>query len=349
MKIGVYNAAWGNVGNAFFATGLISLLRKEFPQHTVYELDEPHAYLAPTWNRRSRGHVFPLASIQEADVYVFTGPILAQIVRPHFGFDLLIKRIKEAGHEYMILSASASEMTDEEVRACAEVLLQFPPLAFATRDEQTYERFRSLVPSCHNGICCAFLIPFIDGVADVKRDRPYFISSFYKRPEPYFSVPKGLEVSADTLKISPRKYLFGCIGRRWARHLEFLRAYPSSLNGVDIVRVHQGFNPATSLFNYAQPNSFVSYNPRSYLSVYKGCEFVVFDRVHACAAALAYGHPARLLDINDRMGIFARMGISRDSNGVMRPLARIQYEKVVAEYVAYLRRVLDERNTQCPR
>lgn len=115
------------------------------------------------------------------------------------------------------------------------------------------------------------------------------------------------------------------------------------------MRVHQGFNPATSLFNYAQPNSFVSYNPRSYLSVYKGCEFVVSDRVHACAAALAYGHPARLLDINDRMGIFARMGISRDSNGVMRPLARIQYEKVVAEYVAYLRRVLDERNTQCPR
>ena len=94
-----------------------------------------------------------------------------------------------------------------------------------------------------------------------------------------------------------------------------------------------------SYFNYAQPNSFVSYNPRSYLSVYKGCEFVVSDRVHACAAALAYGHPARLLDINDRMGIFARMGISRDADGVMRPLDRNQYEETVAEYAGYLQRV----------
>ena len=40
MKIGVYNSAWGNVGNAFFAYGIISLLRKLFPRYEILELDE---------------------------------------------------------------------------------------------------------------------------------------------------------------------------------------------------------------------------------------------------------------------------------------------------------------------
>lgn len=340
MKIGVYNSAWGNMGNAFFALGLISLLRKIVPQHTILELDEPHPYMATTFVKKCRKNVFPLASLQEADIYVFTGPILAQIVRPHFGFDALIQHIKDRGREYMILSASASEMSDEEVKRCAEVLRKTPPIAFATRDEQTYAKFKNHVSFCHNGICCAFLIPFIEGVADVTASRPYFISSFYKKPEPYFSMSDNSKVTVDSLQVHPRQYLLKYLRTSFARHFEFLRNYPSSLNGVDIVRVHQGFNPAMSLFNYAQPNSFVSYNPRSYLSVYKGCEFVVSDRVHACAAALAYGHPARLLDVNDRMGIFARMGITRDENGVMLPLSLAQYEERVSEFAEYLKKKL---------
>lgn len=47
--------------------------------------------------------------------------------------------------------------------------------------------------------------------------------------------------------------------------------------------------------------------------------------------------------------IESRMGIFRDSNGVMRPLDRIQYEKVVSAYVGYLKRVLDKWDTQCHR
>lgn len=342
MRIGVYNSAWMNMGNAFFALGLISFLRKKFPQHTVLELDEPYPYMAPTRIGKCRGHVFPLASLQEVDVYVFSGPILAQISRPQFGFASLIQQIKSEGREYMILSASASEMSEEEVRICSDILLKHPPLAFATRDIPTYERFKKFVPFCHNGICCAFLIPFIDGVADVKSCRPYFVSSFYKTPEPHFALLReGARVSAETLQVRPRKYLFRMLPRRFARHFEFLRDYPSSLGGLDVVRVHQGFNPAMRLFNYAQPNSFVSHNPRSYLSVYKGCEFVISDRVHACAAALAYGHAARLLDVNDRMGIFARMGIRRDGKGVMRPLPKERYDQLVMEYADYLGEVLE--------
>lgn len=338
MKIGVFNSAWGNVGNAFFAYGIISLLRKLFPQHEMLELDEPHPYMAPSRAKKCAEHVFPLFQYQEADVYVFSGPILAQIVR--FDFARIMREIKASGKEYMILSASASEMSAEEIKAVASVLNECPPLAFATRDEATCEKFKPLTPFCHNGICGAFLIPFIDGVADVKSKRTYFVSSFYKTPEPYFSVAEDRPLSVDSLVVKPRKSLLRGVPLAYARHFEFLRKYPSCLGGMDIVRVHQGFNPAMKLFNYALPNSFVSYNPRSYLSVYKGCEFVVSDRVHACAAALAYGHPARLLDVNDRMGIFARMGIKREASGVMRPLGAEQYKAVVDEFSQYLLQVL---------
>lgn len=208
MNIGVFNSAWGNMGNSFFALGLVSLLRKLFPQHSVLELDEPHPILAPRRVKRLRENVFPLAQSQEADVYVFTGPILAQIVRPSFNFAALIKKIKDEGKQYMVLSASASEMNESEVRACSEVFDRYPPLAFATRDEQTYEKFKSIVPSCHNGICCAFLVPLVEGVADIRRERPYFVSSFYKKPEPYFSVAANDAVRVDTLCVKPRKRLF---------------------------------------------------------------------------------------------------------------------------------------------
>ena len=340
MKIGVFNSAWGNMGNAFFSYGLISLLRKLYPESDVQELDEPYPYVAPVGNLRLRGHAFSLAEIQEADVYVFSGPILAQILRPNFGFSTLIQKILEGGKKYMVLSASASEMGVDEIQKTADFLNANPPLAFATRDEPTYEKFKDLTPFCHNGICGAFLIPLIKGVADVKPIRPYFISSFYKKPEPVFSIEGEGQVSVDALRIDFRKPFLRGVRFGYARHFEFLRNYPSRLNGVDIVRVHQGFNPAMKLFNYAQPNSFVSFNPLSYLSVYKGCEFVVSDRVHACAAALAYGHPARLLDENDRMGIFARMGIVRDERGIMRPLGREDYQAIIKDFSQYLKQVL---------
>lgn len=341
MKIGVFNSNWSNMGNGFFAYGLIALLKRDFPQYEVYELEEPHLYTAPS-NKRLKENGLQIAVDQDVDVYVFTGPMLAQILRPHFNFASLIKTILERGKKYMILSSSASEMSEAEIVATAEFLNKYPPIAFATRDEETYNKFKPLVPFCHNGICCAFLVSLVEGVAAVKRDRPYFISSFYKKPEPYFSVSEGETLTVSSLQVKPRKYMVPFIRKGLARHFEGFRGdYPKSLASHDIVRVHQGFNPFMKWFNYAQPNSFVSYSPKCYLAVYKGCDFVVSDRVHACAAALAFGHPARLLDKNDRMGIFKRMGYVRDENGVMQPLEAEKVAGHVSAFSRYLKSIFD--------
>ena len=61
------------------------------------------------------------------------------------------------------------------------------------------------------------------------------------------------------------------------------------------------------------PNSFTRFNFRAYLNLSASAEFTVSDRVHACAASLAYGKPARLIEAKQKMismrsGIFDRVG-----------------------------------------
>ncbi len=339
MKIGIFDSSWSNMGNAFFEMGLIAFLRKNFSRHEYFSLDDPAPPRTPRKDKLGR-NVYRIAIKQDVDLFVFTGPILKRLVLPEYNYRELIHRIKAMGKDYTILSASASEMSDFQISEVAAFLNANPPICFATRDEETYNKFKPLVPFCHNGICCAFLVPFIEGVAKVNNERPYFISSFYKCPEPYFTVADGSPLSVDSLCIRPRKPIIP-IRLGFSRHLErFRRDYPESLGTHDIVRVHQGFNPDMTWFNYGKPNSFVSYNPLCYLAVYKGCDFVVSDRVHACAAALAYGHPARLLEVNDRIGIFSRMGIIRDTNGVMRPPEKSKYDENVNAFTEYLSRFI---------
>jgi hypothetical protein len=335
MKIGIFHSSWSNIGNAFFELGLMSFLRNYFGNHEYFSLEDPAPPKTPRRDKLN-DNVFRIATLQDVDLYVFTGPILKRFVLPEYDYKSLIRDLKKRGKQYAILSASSSEMSNEQVQEVAAFLNEVPPVCFATRDEDTYNRFKSLVSFCHNGICCAFLIPFIDGVATVRNNRPYFISSFYKSPEPYFSVQEEKSVTVDTIELKPRKPILP-VRLGYSRHFErFRKDYAASLETHDIVRVHQGFNPAMTWFNYGVPNSFVSYNPRCYLSVYKGCDFVVTDRVHACAAALAYGHPARLIGDNDRIGIFSRMGILKDERGIMQPLPKDLYNKQVEEFKCYL-------------
>lgn len=335
MKIGVFDSSWSNMGNAFFEMGLLAFLKKHFPQHEYFSLDDPAPPRTPRKDKLGK-NILRIAAKQDVDLFVFTGPILKRLILPEYDYCGLIRQIKTCGKDYAILSSSASEMSQDQVSSVAEFLNKNPPICFATRDEETYRKFKPLVPFCHNGICCAFLIPYIEGVAELKNDHPYFISSFYKRPEPYFSVAEDKDVTVDNLKIIPRKPILP-IRLAYSRHLERFRCdYPASLGTHDIIRVQQGFNPAMTWFNYGLPNSFVSYNPLCYLAVYKGCDFVVSDRVHACAAALAYGHPARLLGDNDRIGIFARMDIQRNQDGVMLPLRSCSYAQKVEEFRRYI-------------
>ncbi|MEO0686167.1 MAG: polysaccharide pyruvyl transferase family protein, partial [Cyanobacteria bacterium J06649_11] len=66
------------------------------------------------------------------------------------------------------------------------------------------------------------------------------------------------------------------------------------------------------------PNSYLSFNPISYLSLYRGSSLTISDRVHSCVVTLAAGKPAlfypKYISSNDKRPlIFDRAPISINS------------------------------------
>lgn len=338
MKIGVVNAAWGNMGNAFFQIGLSSWLRNQFPEHEIYEIEDPHGVRPPAKYSQNK---LPLIRMQDVDLFIFSGPILAQILRAPYPIADIILELKDNKKKYALVSVSSAEMSSNEVERTAEFLNKYPPVLFLTRDEQTYINFKDRCDFCENSICTAFLVRYIEGIPKVNMGQPYFISSFYLSVEPTYTTSLSLIDKSEDVEVTSRRSLLPFLRIGYTRHLEFLRKdYLSEIGGHKIVRVHQGFNPKASYFNYGQPNSFVSYNPRSYLSLYKSCKFVISDRVHSCAAALSFGHEARLLTENDRCGIFARFGLKKNKHGVINPINEDLYQKRVNELFNSFNKVL---------
>src|SRR5690606_25738694 len=86
------------------------------------------------------------------------------------------------------------------------------------------------------------------------------------------------------------------------------------IGGRKIVRLIQDLNTKFNHINFAMPNSFISFNPLSYLKVIKSSDFVISDRVHACATSLAFGNPARLMVNSPRAAIFDRIGLDYVTN-----------------------------------
>lgn len=339
MKIGVINSAWNNMGNAFYAMALTSWLSEKFPQHEIYECDEPVRVLRSEKCKKNR---LLLTAEQDVDVYVFSGPILAQVLRKQHNLAQLIRDIVHRGKSYALVSVSAAEMSMSEVDDTADFLKSFPPVLFVTRDESTYLKFSSKVAMCQNGICTAFLVRFLKNVPAVQMGVPYFISSFYLSPEPHYECEGHVLKDLSAVRVKPRRTCLPLVKLGYSRHFECLKKdYPAFLADHKIVRVHQGFNPNCTFFNYASPNSFVSYNPVSYLSLYKSCRFVISDRVHACVAALSYGHPVRIMTENDRCGVFARFNLRKDPKGIMREIDEAVFRERVEEFSEILESVFE--------
>ncbi len=95
---------------------------------------------------------------------------------------------------------------------------------------------------------------------------------------------------------------------RLRRHLEFLGDAPEYLGNWKIVRPVHSFYPLPHLI-FSKKNSYITYNPDNFLSIYKSCAGVVSDRVHAGVVALSYGKPVKIEALDSRYEIFAEAPI----------------------------------------
>lgn len=271
-----------------------------------------------------------LFDYQSADVYIYSGPILPQQLLSIYANR--IKQIILQQKSYALISVSGTALSQREISEIGDFLQKYPPLFFSSRDEETYNAFKPYVKNAYNGVCTAFLVDKTIDIHPFKLDKEFFISSFYTELEPIYSIPTGKSFNIENLLLERHKTMFG-LPYDFARHLNFLRKQQKEIDGHLIVRTVQNLNTKYNHVNFAMPNSFISFNPISYLNVTKSAEFVVSDRVHACAIALACGRPARFLFNTPRAGIFDRMGFNyKKNNGIMYPnMNRIDEEKYLLE------------------
>ena len=328
-QILIENSTWNNIGDAFYQWSLQRMIGELVGPEKVAGAEGPIGR-AFRPSGRFAANALDLLGRQRAPLHVFSGPILKHLVR---SYAPAIRRLADAGERYMLLSVSSAESSAEELESTRALLREHPPVAFSSRDPQTYDLFKNAVPSAYNGICTAFLVNRLP-VAKCELDTPYVTSSFYRSPEPHYR-PGDDPADVGAWQVEPRRTKLG-LPWRFARQVDWMQDYPDSVGPYKVVRTHQSISYRFSNLNFPYPNTFLSYNPTSFFSLYAGTECTFSDRVHACAATLAMGRPARLLFKGERAGIFDRFDLDHRSGGLMRlePERLEREERAMASYVA---------------
>jgi polysaccharide pyruvyl transferase WcaK-like protein len=307
--IWVENSTWNNIGDGFYQSSLVYQLRKLFPRVNIVEGDGP---MLRTFrpSRHFEKNVFEAMNFQTADAYVFSGPMLRQL---WWRYESLIKRLHSEGKPYFIFSASAADASEQDCIEIERFFKKYPPAALSLRDNEQYEFLKGIVPNAISSICLAFLMGELP-VAEVDYKTPYIVSSFYKNFEPNWVKPAGNELPniEETEPINQRAFTL-------LRHFEWLKPGPKKVGNYAIIRVRHETTCSFSHLMFRKSNSYCSMNPLVILSIYKGAELVVSDRVHACVAGLSMGKVARLIVVDKRANLFKQHGIvDFDEQGFMR-------------------------------
>ena len=101
-----------------------------------------------------------------------------------------------------------------------------------------------------------------------------------------------------------------------------------SLGDFLIIRPHHDTSYYWSHLNFVRPQSFLSRNPLSYLSLYRGTSFTISNRVHACVATLSFGNPIFFWGKTERSAVFERVGLVPHCNEIV----QLPKEILDAEY-----------------
>tara|TARA_B110000902_G_scaffold263393_1_gene342354 strand:- start:559 stop:1578 length:1020 start_codon:yes stop_codon:yes gene_type:complete len=316
MKIIVENSTWNNLGDGFYQFSLTELFKKTFPKADIYFGEGPvQRGFHP--NKRQLSNALLVNEYQKADLHVFSGPILMALTKSEY--KNTIKNIITSGSKYALISVSCSGLSGKLLDETRDFLKKYPPTIFSSRDPESYEKFKDYVPSAYNGICTAFLVDELLQVDALEMDDKYIISSFYRNPEPLFD-SKVSEPEIEDIILKKNNSIIDLLPHKINRHLQIYKNIQSHVGSFKIVRTVQQVSNKSNNFNFKAPNSFITYNPLNFLSAFKGTEFTISERVHACATTLAFGKPAQLLIDNPRNGIFERFGFDwRSNNGIMKP------------------------------
>lgn len=316
MRTAIVYGAWGqNIGNAFFNLGGAHLLEKA--GHEVSLIQDQPAYA--TFRNEAKGNfdnAFDFIGSIDVDLVVLQGPLftsnLANIWRP------TLRRLKQRGVNWAILSGSFRKFTDEELRVVEELFLEHPPLFVSTRDDEAFKKIESLCENTRPGICSAWFLPKVyqpPRLAKPEGADGYVSFCFDHFVEPTLNVAldAGVQIGEGHFTLSYPKVAERLASASKAHayfgHFTDLREYPETVGNRAVLRPEHRSNPHIPAKIYRGPNSFAWDEPYTYLTAYANSELTISDRVHACVATMAYGGKAMLHNpITKRHALFAAAG-----------------------------------------
>lgn len=312
-----------NIGNGFFSMGVEYVLKQVLGAENVTLVSDYQTYTTG-YGKRLYPDKKQLEYIKHLDVdyVVLAGPVISKY------FLLLWKDVllalKARGIGYIILSAGTMKLGDgarEEVKA---FFRECPPYILSSRDSSVFKEFGEYAIHAYDGICFSFFTPEAYSPAPLKGMGSYVVCNFDKIGEPEIWQDHGDNRYADrafqfegrNYKVAFPKLLTKAMAKtdRFTDALIYmLSIFPAPrradiLGDYKVIRTDQRFHPHYRSKIYRQNNSFCADLPYGYLNLYANAELTLSDRVHACAATLAFGHSAMLLVNTDRLGLLGRVG-----------------------------------------
>jgi hypothetical protein len=338
FQIALTSGHWGqNIGNAFFNIGGRWVLEQVFPEADIcFILDQPGYRTFHNKHSGNPPNDFGLMKYLDVDLLVLQGPLLTD------SFPVLwretLQALKDRGVKYGFMSTALFRHTPSEVEVNRRFIEEFPPAFLSTRDTETYEHFKDLAPVAYDGIDSAFFTPEASHPPKLTC-APYVVMNFDRWPEP------RVQIDAAPPRIDSQDFIFE--GQTWHldapglftkmadknKYASYIAAFmdrrqlPNSLGKRQIVRTEHRVNPFIGPKVYKRPNMVCSDEPWTYLTVYANSALTVTDRVHACAATLAFGGPSILFAKTSRARLFDRVGAGK----VLREVVQLPLESLEAE------------------
>lgn len=345
-----------NIGNGFFSLGVEYVLKKILGDENITLVSDYQTYTTG-YGKRLYPHPKQLDYISYLDVdyIVLAGPVLSKYFLSLWK-DIL-ERLKDRGVGYILLSAGTMKLDSESRKAIKEFFKTCPPFILASRDSSVYDEFGQFALHAYDGICFSFFVSDLYTPAKMSSAGKYIVCIFDKIGEPEIwrgagdgrASDREFTFEGNTYKVAYPKLLNRAMSKtdRFTDALIYALSLLPAPHRADqigeykVIRTDQRFHPHYRSKIYRQNNSFCADLPYGYLNLYANATLTLSDRVHACAATLAFGNSAMLFVNTDRLGLLGRVGAEGiTQHPVKLDMDRLKEEK--SRMVEWLRKTINE-------
>ena len=344
MKVAYCTGFWcTNIGNSFFSLGVEYVLKKILGAENVTVVSDYQTYTT-SYGKRLYPHRKQLEYISYLDVdyIVLAGPVLSKYFLSLW--KEILEKLRARGIGYIILSAGTMKLDSESRKAIKEFFKTCPPFILSSRDRSVYDEFGQFAFHAYDGICFSFFVSDLYIPAKMSSVGEYVVCNFDKIDEPEIWQDTRNNRHADsTFAFRGNVYdvayskLLNQAMRKTDRFTDALiyafSLFPApkradSIGKYKVIRTDQRFHPHYRNKIYRRNNSFCADLPYGYLNLYANTVLTLSDRVHACAATLAFGNSAMLSVSTDRLGLLGRVGAEEiTEHPVQIDLKRLANEK----------------------